>query len=711
MKFRYILLFLFLSTLLSAESNVDSLLQAVATQKQDTNQVNNLIVITIDLRSNYPDSAQIYAERALQLAEKLGFSKGTSDAIYQLAVIQYFKGDYEKALEYIEINKQQLKKIPQPEKALLSTFILEGNIHKNIGNHAKAMEIYNNSLIIAKKIKDNHLWVLISNNKANIYRRQGRHGEALKVYLQALKICEGDELIEDKILVLGNIGLLYKEQKKYDKALQYYKETLIYRRKSDDKRGIAIALNNIGNLYSDQKKYKKALLVQEEALKIREEMNDFSGVASSLGNIGTIYYLAFGNYQKALEYTQRSLTMKLKINEKEGIADSYLTISDIYNKQGFYKKAIENAMQSLNNIEELNNIQLQQKAYQILGETHEKLGDYKMALTYFKKEQVVNDSIFSKTNRDAVNELTEKYQFEKQEQTIYTQQLKLEQQEAREKINRSIFLGVITLLAILGMFGFYTIQQKQSTNKKLKDLNTEIKGQNTELLLAQNRLKVANQDLQSFTSMASHDLKEPLRMMASFSQLLQRRNKNLDETSQEYISYITEAANRMTRMVNDMLSYATNTIVIETLEYLDLNEVINSVQKNLQFIITESKAVISVQNNLPSIKGQASLIEQVFQNLIANAIKFQRPTVTPIVTLTYEVIDENIVFKIIDNGIGIAAENQVKVFALFKRFNQEYEGSGIGLATCKKIVELHNGTIRLESTLEQGTTFILTFPA
>jgi signal transduction histidine kinase len=230
------------------------------------------------------------------------------------------------------------------------------------------------------------------------------------------------------------------------------------------------------------------------------------------------------------------------------------------------------------------------------------------------------------------------------------------------------------------------------------------------MLLTQNRLKVANQDLNSFTTMASHDLKEPLRMMSSFSQLLKRRNKNLNESSQEYIDYIIDAAQRMSRMLDDMLNYSTNRIYIENMEYLNTNEVLATVQKNLQLRIEENNAIVRIVNDLPQIKGQKSLIEQIFQNLIANGIKFQRLNVRPEIIITAESTGKENIFKITDNGIGIASENQAKVFQLFQRFNEQYEGSGIGLTTCKKIMELHNGTIDLESEIGQGTTFILKFP-
>lgn len=707
MRFSYLIsLLLILFSFTAKASNVDSLLQIIRAEKTDTHTVNALIELTIAIRSNYPDSALIYTKKALNLSEKLGFSTGTNNAIYQLAVIEYFKGNYEKALEYVEMSKNFLKKDKSNKRKLAATLIIEGNIYKNLGDYSKAIEIYNICSKVALSQKDYHLWVIANNNKANIYRREGNHDEALKIYEKALIFCQKYNLEEDRTLVLGNIGLVYKEQKDYESALIYYEQVLETYRKNNDKRGSSTFLNNIGNIYSDQKKYNQALKTHQEALKIRQEIGDLAGESNSLTNIATIYLKAFRDYSKALEYAQRGLEINQKNNSNRDIANSFIVIASIYQEQKNYAKAIENAKKGLTFLENIDELQLKQTAYEVLAISYEATNNYKDAVFYFKEFQEIKDTIFSQTNRDAILDLNKRYRAEQHQKQLATKQALLD----KEKTKRSLYLGIILFLVIVGFFGFYIIRQKQSANQRLKQLNEEVKTQNEELLMAQNRLKVANQDLNSFTSMASHDLKEPLRMMSSFSQLLKRRNKDLDESSQEYINYITDAAQRMSRMLDDMLSYATHNVRIENMEYLNTNELLATVQKNLQLRIKENKATIHVANNLPQIKGQASLIEQVFQNLIANAIKFQRPDIQPEIKITTEsTIKENI-FKITDNGIGIEPENQTKVFQLFKRLNQEYEGSGIGLTTCKKIVELHNGTIDLESKEGQGTTFILRFP-
>ncbi len=703
MKSRYLIFFIIIIfSFTTKASSVDSLLRVVNVEKKDINTVNALIKITKHLRSNYPDSAAIYANQAFRLSKKIGFSEGSNSAVYELSVIEYYKGNYDKSLEYIVLSKKLLKKEKGLKRKLASTLLMEGTVYKKMGNFSKAIEIYNECLQVGKKLKDHHFWILASNNKANIYRRQGNHDVAIQMLEAALELSQKHNLKKDEIMVLGNIGLVYKSQGEYEMALIYLKKVLLYLRENNNKRNIAINLNNIGNIYSEQEKYNEALKAHQEALKIRENIGDKSGEASSFLNIGSIYLRAFKDYDNALKFTNRSLKISEEIQSDNNIASALLAIAEINKEQRNYEEAIVNAKSVLKILKNVDRLELREDAYDILSKSYEAIGGYREAISYFREHQAVRDSLFSQNNRDAISNLMQKHQTEQYED-------RLNRQLDKAKANRSFYLGVISFLIVLGFLSFYSIRQKQVANSKLQQLNDEVNARNDELLMTQNSLKVANQDLNSFTRIASHDLKEPLRMMSSFSQLLKRRNKNLDKSSQEYIIYITDAAQRMSRMLDDMLSYATHSIHIENMEYLDVNKILETVKQNLGLRIEENNATINVSNKLPQIKGQASLIEQVFQNLIANGIKFQHPDVTPAIIVTGESTAQESIFRITDNGIGIAPENQDKVFQLFKRFNQEYEGSGIGLTTCKKIVGLHNGTIELESEKGKGTTFILRF--
>ena len=221
----------------------------------------------------------------------------------------------------------------------------------------------------------------------------------------------------------------------------------------------------------------------------------------------------------------------------------------------------------------------------------------------------------------------------------------------------------------------------------------------------------SNRDLEQFAYVASHDLQEPLRMVATYTQLLAERYKGqLDENADKYIHYAVEGALRMQTLVKDLLAFSRVGRVPGTPQETDCGLLLRSVIANLQSAIQESGAHIRYQD-LPVLLAQHSELVQLFQNLIANAIKFRREA-TPEVRITAEKMKKEWLFSVADNGIGIAAQHAEDVFVIFKRLHtrEEYSGSGIGLAICKKIVEHNQGRIWVESQPGQGSTFRFTWP-
>lgn len=225
-------------------------------------------------------------------------------------------------------------------------------------------------------------------------------------------------------------------------------------------------------------------------------------------------------------------------------------------------------------------------------------------------------------------------------------------------------------------------------------------------------LKNANQELKNFAHATSHDLREPLRMIKSFGQLIKRRYKDkVDHEGNEYLNFITDASIRMERLIQDLLEYATTNTNLKETTNISLNDIIQVVKNNLYLKIQETNTEINV-DSLPNIVGHYSLITQLFQNLIANGIKFQQKDINPVITIKSEEKDGQYIISIQDNGIGIEEQYHKQIFDIFNRLHNKavYDGSGIGLATCKKIIALHKGEIWLESTFGQGSTFFLSFP-
>jgi PAS domain S-box-containing protein len=226
----------------------------------------------------------------------------------------------------------------------------------------------------------------------------------------------------------------------------------------------------------------------------------------------------------------------------------------------------------------------------------------------------------------------------------------------------------------------------------------------------------SNRELEQFAYVASHDLQEPLRMVSSFTQLLaQRYEDKLDQDAREFIGYAVDGANRMQRLIQDLLLYSRIATRGRPPEPIDAHDALGEAVSNLQVAIQETLALVT-NDELPTVQGDHTQIVQLFQNLVGNAIKFHKPGEAPRVHVTAARNAKQPgcwIFRIADNGIGIDPRHFERLFVIFQRLHgkREYPGTGIGLALCKRIVERHGGKIWLESEAGVGTTFFFTLPS
>jgi two-component system, sensor histidine kinase and response regulator len=238
---------------------------------------------------------------------------------------------------------------------------------------------------------------------------------------------------------------------------------------------------------------------------------------------------------------------------------------------------------------------------------------------------------------------------------------------------------------------------------RLRRLQQQLVEQNAELARS-------NRELEQFAYIVSHDLQQPLQSITGYATLLlMQQEATLDSGGQHYLNRIVEAGGRMQRLIQNLLTYAQLGTSIQTLAWVDCNDVVTQAIDNLRGAIAEKDAMLTC-DRLPTLMGSEMHLIQLFQNLISNAIKFTHPNIQPHVTISATPYDEEWLFKVQDNGIGIPADQLTQIFEVFQRSPdaQNYPGQGIGLATCKKIVENHQGKIWAESQLNSGTTFCFT---
>jgi signal transduction histidine kinase len=222
-------------------------------------------------------------------------------------------------------------------------------------------------------------------------------------------------------------------------------------------------------------------------------------------------------------------------------------------------------------------------------------------------------------------------------------------------------------------------------------------------------LERKNIELEQFAYVASHDLQEPLRTTISFVQILKKQYLGkLDAKADQYITYIVQSSNRMGVLIKDLLDFS-RIGKNQNMKEVDCNMVLQDVIADIGKVIKDSKAEIKAED-LPVISGYSTELKQLFQNLLINAIKFRKKNVPPKISITVQEKSDYWQFGFIDNGIGIEEQHNQKIFIIFQRLHTraEYQGSGIGLSNCKKIVELHHGKIWVESVQGEGSTFYFT---
>ena len=649
-----------------------------------------------DLAYEYAEYDLLAAEKVIEIAKenaiKTHRNRDLKECFRAMGYIYEEKNMFIKAIE--EYTKAlNVAEIESEEKAIICNDM--AIVHRKYGNYEEAKNYHQKALFFAEESKDIETLEIIYNGLGDFNYTIENNEKAVEFYLKSLKYAEfrpNNSL--GLIISLRNLSEIYTLSQHNELALQTIQKAYLLAKENNEKETTARVLISYSNTLLDAAHYEEATQKINEALALLGDNPEYAvSKTAALLKLGDIYRQE-KNYPKAEYYYNLCLAKKENMSEAE-LCSIFSNFGVIALEKKNFSVALSYFEKSLKMANQYHLISATQKAHNGLYEVFSAQKDVKMAFFHLEKVKFLRDSLHTDEKNKHLAELQMQYDFNKSEKQV---------KDLKYKESKMLVWAGSGLLISILLFLSYFVWIKGKNNKSLLLKSNEIQEQNK-------KLEESNEVLQQFAYASAHDLKEPLRNIGNFVTLIQRRfGKELPEEALEYMSYVTKGTKKMNSLLEDLLSYSTLIANNEASEEkTNLNIIIEDIKFNLQAIIIEKQAKITYvgENTLISMSSLHSM--QLLQNLISNALKFVDKE-QPNIVIDFKTTTNSSIISVKDNGIGIEKEYSDKIFNLFQRLNKNdtrYEGTGVGLAICKNIVEKYNGQIWFESEKDKGTTFFV----
>jgi len=489
---------------------------------------------------------------------------------------------------------------------------------------------------------------------------------------------------------LLNLGLLNLETGKLENAELFLRKTLDIKTNIKEHKGYAYL--NLARVFLQQDKVYEAF----EMSKASKE------VWQSLGHKKGLYFTSFlqseilwstGEYDTALEV----LIAGRKIGQAGGIG---LCMGENYKAEAFIHKMKGNVVDEIEALKKAL-VYYDELEFEALAAATLRICKISDIANY---DEVVGallgviENLKKNSQENTKRQLTKEVRLEKEIENI----------EAKTRKQFAVMGGLFVFLLLIAIFLIRIFTQ----NKKIKLLNDELHNSKQKIEAQMDLLEVRNEELKNFAYVASHDLKSPLKTISSFTNLIEMKLNGQADKVRPYLHYVKSTTDNMSQMISDLLSHATTENKLNLVP-ISFGKIIKTALNNLNAEIEKTKAKISVNNTEEDtiICDEIQMIG-VIQNMVSNAINYAKPNSVPVIEITTKNDDNTFTLIIKDDGIGIDPKYHSKVFVMFNRLKEKKEvaGTGIGLATCLKVIQLHNGNVELNSAPEKGAEFVIQLP-
>jgi signal transduction histidine kinase len=662
------------------------------------------------------DSALLLGELALEKAQLGNFKYLEGNAYVSIGEAYDVSGKFEPALENINKGLAIFKNI-KSDKGLARAFYARGLARLYAGrNLVQATKDFETSKELALALDDKVLVAKIGHNLGQIYHVEEDYPAALTNYLLACNLKDSllllkhpEITIRDMVSTYNNLGAFYNTIYQFEKAREILKKGIEIAPEEDARRR-SVLLYTLATVEERDSNYNEALAYLKESLAFAKKGNFTTDIPNIYDEMGHSY-LMLKSREASRDHFQMALELLNTTHSKPAVKVGVLAHQgELFFQEGRYYEAIANADKAFSIVSTNDNIPKEniRDVHEVNAKAANALGDFKSAAFHFKKFAEVSKEI-------------ENIEHKKQHvglQAIYDVQLaeqKHEQQILSLKLTfyEKWLIGVAiagSIAAVLALLFAVVKTRETKAKKKVIVVNKELEFKNIELANSNQKLNLANCKLSQFSFATGHDLKESLRNITSFTQLASIELAENPPQAQVHLKEAATSGKRMRKMLDDLLYYSNLGGNDMAISRFPLDEAISSVKQQLKTEIEEARGDVLLTTPA-TLKANRTEVEQIFFNLVHNAINYQSPSNEPRVTIKLEEQEQQLVFMVCDNGIGIPKEHQKNIFKPFFRLhNRSKSGSGLGLSICKTIIESYDGEIWYETAADSGSCFCFTLP-
>lgn len=676
----------------STNNDIDSLLKVIDTTLEDTIKIINYIELADRFTYNETKKAIAYAEKSIEISKKSGYHLGLAKGYERLGNAWFQLGETDRASQAYLNAREANKKV--------GNFKIDASVYYNLGNIQHELANYDSAIYYANEAGK----VFLANNdsvgyavslymKTNAYYSKGFYTQATKNGLKALAIFRDKNVRSWEVYTLNALVNIYNVREKYDESLSLLNTCLGYHRETNNHKFVAITYRLMGDVYLSMESYNRAAIALDSSFQITDKYGFVQEKCKTMYSLGMLYY-GRQQFNQALEMYEEGLQLSLELDDELFKCSNYLGIGQSYYQLKNYPLALQNLDLAIRHAKIIGDHDKIRDAYLYLSNSYKATNNAEQALENFVLHKQYSDSIWIQESKQQFAEMASKYETDKKEQQI--NELQLEKQADKAKNQRVLVWGIVTLVIVLLVLVILLVAHRK----------------NKQLLAREKELDKIKSD---FFANISHEFRTPLTLILGPVHDILKEEQATPFIPQ--LKMMQKQAQRLLTLINQILDlskldagkYQLNiasgdfiaTLKSTVFSFLSLAEM-----KNIDLAIDTDQSELYMNYD-------EEIVQTILNNLLSNALKFEPNNGAIRVNLDSSDIEKknSITLTVLNKGSYIPPKVCAAIFDRFyqaKAKQDHAQGTGIGLALTHELVNIHGGTIRVESSITGGTCFVLT---